>query len=1224
MAYRTFAVPTAVPPFDRANWLSKLTFAWVQPLVAVAKSRPLAADDLTWSLPSPGALFSRCDGAATHFLATFLANRWPSCAVLALVQLLVVAGRVYGPGYVVFELVSAATDPTPVDATHVFWCIGSLYLVHVLKTFLETHAEFVAHDLGAQLALEVHVRLFDRAVTRGASQPLSAAETHALLHVVGHALLVWAASAQLVAVLILFFNLVNYAIVVGIVAIFGLVVLRTFVAMQAARVRATTAALTAQREQHLADVFAAILSVKLFAWEETALADIAALRRGEVDALHAFSGYITAWTTLMHCTPIVGMLVVVLTSTLWFHDTLSLATLFSALALADALRAAIVEGASALKLTLQYLVYLRHVDMATDSDAATYVLTAPGAQYAKEDPVVVAIDHASFGWSSDLTLLHKVNLKLYRGEFVVVHGAAGQGKSSLLHILLGTMPKRSGGSVYVATAVAYVAQDPWLQLAATIRDNILFGMPYDRVAYDAVVDACALTDVVAALPIGDRASVEALTPSQRRRVALARACYSGADVLLLDAPLDGEASDGVVVTTVFRKCFLGLLKHKTIILVTNDTATIESTDVHRTFLVQHGDVLETTYDTMTQVVASPPPSTACEVRADTIVQSAAPAFYESFGFSPRALQFDDDADDSTVARSPSSAVLALVSYGRALGGLTVVSMVLGSTVAIPLTKLSSDLWLSHWVPTTPPYAVGTYAWFLLWRGVALALHSTLVLSYGSHAAQRLFHAVLLAVLRVRAVDAPSLDAIQRHFAHDIATCDLTLPATLARVLLEASHVVLVVGTAFWATPSSTWLVLAPLVGLYAWFTATYGTYAATDVPWMRQTTQAALARVTRDMVDGAATIRAFGATPRAALWQVYLESVHQMCAAHLNASGAAQWLHLRAQLVAHTAVVVVLAMTHHASPGLVGLVATYMLTLPPALATLLDVWVKCRRQLHAPERLDAMSHVETDGGRGLSTYDEWPTEGRVVFQNVSVRDRSIQNINVVLRGGEKVGVMGPAASTVAMALFRLADTTSGTIKIDGINIATLGLHVLRRSLAIIPHAPVLFDGTLRRFVDPLDECTDAALWDVLGKVDLVDRVANAAGKLSTLLGVHGMNFTVVERRLLCLARAVLQQAKIVVVVDETPLSAPVEDIAMNERLRRVVRDDLAASTVLTIAPNRVDADVDCSRVLVIDQGELMQYDVKRPTDASGTSVLTKKETSSSFRTLDARSTRSIK
>ncbi|KAF9374646.1 hypothetical protein CPB97_011989, partial [Podila verticillata] len=200
----------------------------------------------------------------------------------------------------------------------------------------------------------------------------------------------------------------------------------------------------------------------------------------------------------------------------------------------------------------------------------------------------------------------------------------------------------------------------------------------------------------------------------------------------------------------------------------------------------------------------------------------------------------------------------------------------------------------------------------------------------------------------------------------------------------------------------------------------------------------------------------------------------------------------------------------------------------------------------------------------------------------------LHDLSLDIQGGEKSGVVGRTGagkSSIMMALFRLVEPTKGTIEIDGVDVSKIGLFDLRTRLAIIPQDPILFSGTIRSNLDPFEKRTDQELWEVLERSDLKTYVTSCEGGLDSQVSEFGENLSVGQRQLLCLARAMLTHAR-VIIMDEATASV---DVATDVMLQKAIRVDFANSTVLTIA-HRLNTVIDYSRVLVLDHGVIKEFD----------------------------------
>jgi ATP-binding cassette, subfamily C (CFTR/MRP), member 1 len=199
----------------------------------------------------------------------------------------------------------------------------------------------------------------------------------------------------------------------------------------------------------------------------------------------------------------------------------------------------------------------------------------------------------------------------------------------------------------------------------------------------------------------------------------------------------------------------------------------------------------------------------------------------------------------------------------------------------------------------------------------------------------------------------------------------------------------------------------------------------------------------------------------------------------------------------------------------------------------------------------------------------------------------IKGISLTIEAREKIGIVGRTGagkSSLMLALFRLVEPAGGQIIIDGIDIATIGLEDLRRNISIIPQDPTLFTGTFRSNLDPFNNSDDNAIMKVLEAVHLRELIQQNGG-IDGKITEGGANISVGQRQLMCLARALLRRSRIIV-MDEATASV---DFETDRFIQETIRREFADCTVLIIA-HRINTIEYCDRVLVLDQGEVAEFD----------------------------------
>ncbi|XP_023965599.2 multidrug resistance-associated protein 1 isoform X4 [Chrysemys picta bellii] len=300
-------------------------------------------------------------------------------------------------------------------------------------------------------------------------------------------------------------------------------------------------------------------------------------------------------------------------------------------------------------------------------------------------------------------------------------------------------------------------------------------------------------------------------------------------------------------------------------------------------------------------------------------------------------------------------------------------------------------------------------------------------------------------------------------------------------------------------------------------------------------------------------------------------------------------------IVLFAALFAVLSKTH-LSPGIVGFSISCALQITGILNWMVRSWTEIENNIVSVERVREYSKTPKEAPWTLgsnSASQAWPTEGAIEFRNYSVQYRpnlefALKNINIKINGQEKIGIAGRTGagkSTLAMGLLRLMEAAEGEILIDGVNIAQRGLQDLRAKITVIPQDPVLFAGSLRMNLDPLNQYSDEAIWTVLELIQLKNFVLDLPDQLNHECLERGENLSVGQKQLVCLARALLRKAQILV-LDEATAAV---DLETDLQIQSTIRTQFKAWTVLTIA-HRINTILDYDRILVLENGQVAEFD----------------------------------
>lgn len=525
------------------------------------------------------------------------------------------------------------------------------------------------------------------------------------------------------------------------------------------------------------------------------------------------------------------------------------------------------------------------------------------------------------------------------------------------------------------------------------------------------------------------------------------------------------------------------------------------------------------------------------------------------------------------------------------------------------------------------------------------VHYIVFVTSGLRAATLLHNNLLARIIRLQMhfFDSTPVGRIVNRFSTDQDTVDVLLPQALSDFYY---YTFTVLGTLVIISLTLP-IFVATLPFLFGFYVLIQVYYVRTSraMTHVHAIARSPLFQHFNETLAGVSTIRAMRQEAR--FVQENARRTDRAANAYFVTTVTSRWLHFRleclgATVVLATSLLVVLetvrskgADSGAALDGKAGLALNYALTATYGITFLVTSVTDLQNRLVSVERVQEYSDIPTEAPLKIEGVDkdlddrEWPREGGVEFRNYSTRYR--QGMDLVLKKvsfevlpGEKVGIVGRTGagkSSLTLALFRIVEAANsqwarasynsratdkdkdmsqasvdnqlqtveieedgGSIWIDGIDISTMGLEHLRQHLAIIPQDPTLFEGTLRENLDPFSRSTDTELWTALERAHLKPHISSLSGGLSYEVNSSGTNFSIGQRSLICLARALLQKSKILV-LDEATAAV---DVETDELIQRTIREEFKDRTILTIA-HRIKTVMDSDKILVLEKGRVEEY-----------------------------------
>ncbi|KAL7749705.1 Canalicular multispecific organic anion transporter 2 [Sorochytrium milnesiophthora] len=1272
-------------PEHTASPLSRATYSWIVPLMSTGRRRPLTMQDAYRCGPKlesdhlhrkHARLVSQRSSSARMLLADFVRQHYVTLLVAVLANAASLVFMFVVPP--ILKLLMAFMQQSTLDAANPpaaavgYWCAAAMFLASILRGVFQQQGLHLSLQVAVRVQATLMNAIYHKAMrlslvdkqefdAGGIVNCMSVdAQTIAQFLILSQT--VWTTPVTVVVAVGFLYRLLGVASLCGLgIVLVLLPVLAAGTRMVMAQQRAKMANMD-KRMKLMSEIISGMRMIKLYAYESYFVSRVLQFRDAEQLALRTvYRGYSVIYAAMLSMPVIMALVSFGIYAFIGPKDApLNSTRIFLSLSYFKIVEQPLNSFFGTIDYSSRAMVAFRRIAKFMESpevDLSASIRNADDSSNAS----AITIAHGNFAWSSKLKQapsssasssssvpppdsalmgdtssgtcssgasddfsLHDINLRIPRGSLTAIAGRIGQGKSSLLHAILGQMARMSG-EVTVNGTVAYVAQSAWI-VNGTVCENIVMDLPFDTLRYQRTLAACALLPDLQTLshgdqtPIGDRGVN--LSGGQRARISLARAVYADADIYLLDDCL--SAVDAHVDRHIFSHVIgrNGLLAGKTVLLVTHGVHHLAYCD--HILLLQNGRIDE--HGTFAELSLRNNGSVATLVREYAMQHKNASV--DSLAASDVSCSLTMVGDESAVAtQRPAQPVPKQVAsvpgpaddnrtgtvswrvfwyYASAmgLGRCAVYAVIMCAYIA---ATAGSGLWLTYMANVAEsrnapsmPQLLGTYAGL----AVATVLLTSLSLFWSLTclcipACRTLHRRLLSSVMRAPMswFDQTPAGRILNRFSLDMTSADtrlalLTFNCTFISAMLISTVVLIVVST-FWV------LVVLAILFVALYFVQSFYLASSRELKRLDSGSKAPIYQLFGESVSGIVTIRAYG-------YQAHYTNMLErrvdnfVRATYLNYS-ATRWLNLTINnlgSVVILAVAVIGVLTRYSTTGAsIGLGVTMSQQLVMVMGYMSTYFCEMENQIISVERIRAYSSLEAEAAQHDAKVEpSWPSHGAITFEGYSTSYAAngkhvLRDLNLDIRGGEKIGICGRTGagkSSITLALFRILEATQGRIVIDGQDIRKVGLTDLRSRLTIIPQDPMLFQGTLRENLDPHNQHDDAALWRALEQAGLKETMASLTGGLDAVVTTGGNSFSAGQRQLMALASALLRKQRIVV-FDEATSATDAETDAL---VQRTIRTEFKDCTVLTIA-HRIATIMDSDRILVLDQGQVLEFDTPR-------------------------------
>ncbi|CCL98867.1 uncharacterized protein FIBRA_00874 [Fibroporia radiculosa] len=1004
------------------------------------------------------------------------------------------------------------------------------------------------------------------------------------------------------------------------------------VASKIRKVEAAKMQKTDARVQSVTESLGVIRMIKLFGWEPRLTQQLTEKREAELKLVKWAQLWNVINNDLNYTIPLLTMVVTFVTYTIVMKQKLSASIVFSSMTVFDMfsnqLRMIftfvpdVMRTRVALDRINEFMQKTELLDQFTERSSIMAELIQSNAV---EDSEFIGFRNAWFTWTDEtnntstpaaprrkFTLRIEDELRFQRGSINIIVGPTGSGKTSLLMALLGEMHYMPSGpdSLYNLPrerGVAFAAQESWIQ-NETIRDNILFGSPYDEERLNKVLDQCGLKQDLELFEAGDLTESKLDSPlvtsgGQKARVTLARAVYSSAEILILDDVL--AALDVHTARWIVEKCFKGdLIRGRTVLLVTHNVAMASPIS---DFVVSVAGGRISSQGTLSSALEKDKTLAAELANENEIIgkveQNIKQTEEELAKTAAGKLIVEEEISEGHVSWA------AMKLYLGSLGGEDRVLFWVTCAVALAITEVTDGLqvwFLGYWArqyeernssEVSVPFYVSIYSAITVVSALGFFTWST-VFVLGTLRASRQIHKELISSLfgtTLRWLDRTPTSRVLTRCTQDIDAIDGVLSRCLSALLntsatMSVRLAAVVISSPVFVFPG----IIIATVG--RWIGQIY-MKAQLSVKRERSNARAPVLGHFGAAFAGLVSIRAYGAQDH--FRKGSRTRIDKYTRASITFYNLNRWIAIRIDMLA--AVFTSTLAAYLVYGGSTASKTGFALNMAASFGGMILFWIRIYNRFevygNSLERIQQYIEIEqepkpTESG-APPAY--WPASGDLRVENLSARyssdgPRVLEDVSFEIKSGERVGIVGRTGSgksSLTLALLRCI-VTEGKVYYDGIPTDSLNLDALRSHITIIPQVPELLSGTLRQNLDPFEQYDDIVLNDALrsaGLFALQSDTEEGCINLDSQISNGGGNLSVGQRQILALARAIVRQSKLLILDEATSAIDYATDAIIQESLRKELNNGV---TLLTVA-HRLQTIMDADRIMVLDAGRIVEF-----------------------------------